>query len=241
MTTVLARIAELLKMTEPAASTGMLWMHGTSVPSDGIAGYACGCIFLHTDGGAGTALYVNEGTVSSCNFNPLVGDVTATAAELNKLDGAVLTTLTPGTGISGGEGTICKTTVEKINDVFKTTFVIDLTGLHSTGAGDIIGVDGTANYCYITILGGKMFCSETPAGGDPDIDLYSATEGTGIEDGAIASLTETQLINHGDWTAGEIAALSASPAANEYLYLVAAAATDADYTAGRLIIELYGV
>jgi hypothetical protein len=34
MSTVLTRIAELLKMTEPASATGMLFVHGTSVPSD---------------------------------------------------------------------------------------------------------------------------------------------------------------------------------------------------------------
>ena len=35
---------------------------------DGKAGYAVGCLFIHTDGGAGSALYVNEGTVSTSAF-----------------------------------------------------------------------------------------------------------------------------------------------------------------------------
>ena len=42
---------------------------GTTVPTDGGAGYATGCLFLHVDGGAGTALYVNEGTNTSCDFD----------------------------------------------------------------------------------------------------------------------------------------------------------------------------
>lgn len=42
---------------------------GPTVPTDGDAGYATGCLFLHTDGGAGTALYCNEGTNDSCNFD----------------------------------------------------------------------------------------------------------------------------------------------------------------------------
>ena len=46
-----------------------LQVAGTTVPTDGAAGYATGCLFQHTDGGDGTALYVNEGTDSSCNFN----------------------------------------------------------------------------------------------------------------------------------------------------------------------------
>jgi len=182
-------------------------------------------------------------------------EVTASAAELNQLDGtilsagAILVPVTPGTGISGGGSTICVISVEKAGTLYKTTILIDLTDLHSTGAGDIIGVDGTANPCYIgqitaavngTIIAGRVHCHETPAGGDTDIDLYSATEGTGVEDDAIAGLTETQLWNHGAWAAEEDDYLIAWPAANEYLYLVAVGATDADYTAGRFVIELWG-
>jgi hypothetical protein len=180
MSTVLTRIAELLKMTEPASATGMLFVHGTSVPSDGVAGYAAGCIFLHIDGGAGDALYVNEGSLTSCDFNPLVGGVTATAAEMNVLDGAILGTgLTAGTGITDGVGTVYKCDVKKVGSIYKTSIVIDLTGLHSTASGDIIGIDGTAKVCHIgqitaavngTIYGGWMVCSEKPAGGEPDID-----------------------------------------------------------------------
>lgn len=48
---------------------GALLAFGTTVPADGQAGYATGCLFQHTDGGAGTALYCNEGTNTSCNFD----------------------------------------------------------------------------------------------------------------------------------------------------------------------------
>lgn len=47
--------------------------HGDTVPADGTAGYATGCLFRHTDGGDGTALYVNEGTRTSADFNALNG------------------------------------------------------------------------------------------------------------------------------------------------------------------------
>lgn len=46
-----------------------LLVAGTTVPTDGGAGYATGCLFFHTDGGAGTALYCNEGTATSCDFD----------------------------------------------------------------------------------------------------------------------------------------------------------------------------
>lgn len=46
-----------------------LLMMGTSVPADGTSGYQKGCIYIKTDGGAGTTLYINEGTAASCDFN----------------------------------------------------------------------------------------------------------------------------------------------------------------------------
>jgi hypothetical protein len=69
---MLARICSLLKVTPPTpATTGLLRAHGDTVPSDGDTGYETGCIFQHTDGGDGTSLYVNEGDVDSCDFDPI--------------------------------------------------------------------------------------------------------------------------------------------------------------------------
>jgi hypothetical protein len=85
-----------------------------------------------------------------------------------------------------------------------------------------------------------MECFEAPAGGDPDINVHSATEGTGVEDGAIGDLTETLLVNAGDATLGSKVYFTAVPAADEFLYLTTGDATDADYTAGKLFIELMG-
>lgn len=177
--------------------------------------------------------------------------VTSTAAELNQLDGAILADMTPGTGISTGTGTICEHLVTKVGGVYKTEILLDITGLNSGGtAGDIIGVDGGTANCHIgqitaatngTIIAGRVTCFETPAGGDPDINIYSAVEGTGAQDAAITSLDETSLINHGDWTAEDVDHLDAFPAADEYLYLTCGDATDEDYTAGKLLIELWGV
>lgn len=43
---------------------------GTTLPADGGAGFAKGCLFIDTDVGAGTSgLYVNIGTTTACNFN----------------------------------------------------------------------------------------------------------------------------------------------------------------------------
>ena len=48
---------------------GILDAYGETVPADATEGYAIGCTFRHTDGGDGDALYVNEGTLASCDFN----------------------------------------------------------------------------------------------------------------------------------------------------------------------------
>jgi hypothetical protein len=153
-----------------------------------------------------------------------------------------------GTGITTGTGTICRTNGGSMGGIYQVTVLIDLTGLNSGGtAGDIIGVNGTALPCYIarlpamTVLGGRMTCLETPAGGDTDIDLYSATEGTGVEDAAVSGLTETQIINAGTQSIGTVTFFSADPAANTYLYLVGQSTSNATYTAGRFLIEIFGI
>ena len=154
-----------------------------------------------------------------------------------------------GTGITGGTGTIYRSSVQRVGGIITTRILIDLTGLRSTASGDIIGVDGTSNVCHIgqitaarngTILTGSMEGFEAPAGGDPDINVHSATEGTGVEDGAISSLTETLLVNAGDATLGSKVYFTAVPAADEFLYLTLGDTTNADYTAGKLFIELMG-
>jgi hypothetical protein len=154
-----------------------------------------------------------------------------------------------GTGITTGSGTIYRSSVQRVGGIITTRILIDLTGLRSTGGADIIGVNGTALVCHIgqitaaqngTILTGSMECFEAPAGGDPDINVHSASEGTGVEDGLISGLTETLLVNAGDATLGSKVFFAAPPAADEFLYLTTGAATDADYSAGKLFIELMG-
>jgi hypothetical protein len=156
--------------------------------------------------------------------------------------------LTPGKGITDAVGAYASS-VTREGDLIKTTIFLDLTGLRSTASGDIIGDDGTSEACHIgrilagksgTIVAGRVTCLEAPTGGDPDIDIFSAVEGTGAEDAAITGLDETQLVDTGDHTLGSVDVLTAFPADGEYLYLVAGATTDADYTAGKLLIEMWG-
>lgn len=50
---------------------GVIQAAGLTVPVDGSVGYATGCLFQHLDGGDGTALYLNEGTNASSDFNAI--------------------------------------------------------------------------------------------------------------------------------------------------------------------------
>jgi len=71
---------------------GNMLAWGTTVPSDTTTGYAPGCVFIHTDGGAGSVLYQNEGTSASCDFNALNSDESQKI--LQTVDAATDTTLT---------------------------------------------------------------------------------------------------------------------------------------------------
>ena len=160
------------------------------------------------------------------------------------------TTMTAGAGITGGTNTVYKSEVVKLGDIIRTTIIIALTGLNSSAAGDIIGKQATAN-CHLgqvtaavngTILFGEINCLETPAGGEPDIDVYTATVATGTEDAAISALTETAVLNTGaDWTlTKDPMAFTTVPPADGYLYLVGSGGgTDATYTAGKFLITLW--
>ena len=172
---------------------------------------------------------------------------TGTITILGKSAAAIANPAATGAGIEG-TAAVYETSVKTENGIVTTSIMIDLTGLQSGGtAGDIIGKNGSG-VAYIaritaadngTVFGVKMTCFEAPAGGDDDIDLYSATEGTGVEDVAISTLTETQIINSGTLSLGTTA-FGTDIAADQYLYLVGQGTANAAYTAGRLLIEIYG-
>ena len=195
---------------------------------------------------AGT--YLITGTVTGNFFT--FGNVTISSGSVSNITqlSPSVTELSPGVGISPVTNSIFKTSTVVNNNIVTTTILLDLTGLQSGGtAGDIIGKNGSG-VAYLgqitasnngTILGVSITCLEAPVGGDTDIDLYSATEATGVEDTAISALTETQIINSGTLSVGTIARGN-TIAANQYLYLVGQGTSNAAYSAGRLLIEITG-
>lgn len=166
---------------------------------------------------------------------------------------AVSPSLTTGAaaGITGGTGTIYKSSVTRNGGIYRIELLIDLTGLGSSTTDlDIIGVSTPAAYIAGltaaeaggTILTIEMRCLEAPAGGVTDIDLYSAVEATGKFDDAVTGLTETALLTSGGaWTNGTGKAATVVPAVTEYLYLTCGAGgTAATYTAGKFLITILG-
>lgn len=154
-----------------------------------------------------------------------------------------------GSGMAG-VGTLIAHTVQKMGDLIETRILVDLTGLNGGGtAADIIGVNSAAN-CHLgrittavngLIFAGYMRCLEVPAGSNADVDLYAATDATGVEDAAVTSLAgKAILLNGGTWTLSLTSALTAYPAANSYLYLASGTATAATFTAGIFEIVLFG-
>lgn len=154
-----------------------------------------------------------------------------------------------GAGITSGTGTVYRNSVSRANGIITTSILIDLTGLESVPADlGMIGVGSGATHIGQittarngTILAVRMTCLELPAGGADDIDLYSATEGTGTRADNMTDLTETVLITSGAaWASGTVRASTGVPANGEYLYLTSGEAVAGTYTAGKFLIELFG-
>ncbi len=204
--------------------------------------------------GSSDYTYPSGGTMTLAGTNVLSG--------ANTLSG--LTTITGNVmGVEGGVGIagialIYKTSVSRVGGMIKTEIVIDLTGLDGSGTdNDIIGDEGTGE-AHIgritaavtgTIYRGQMTCIEVPAGGNPAVALWAATESTGVEDTLIGAITSTELLTSrgaaADWQTGDIIEIPIAtlPAADKYLYLVNGDGTGPDglYSAGIFLIEFWGV
>jgi hypothetical protein len=151
-----------------------------------------------------------------------------------------------------GTGTVMKSSAIREGGIIKTTYLMDITGLHSSTTNlDIIGGTGLASSHFGrfttavngTYLGGFMTCTEAPLTGDPDIDLWGATESTGTEDAAGGStLTESILVTSAaSWTLGRVLPLLIDVPADSYFYLIVGnTGVPGTYTAGRFLIQLYG-
>jgi hypothetical protein len=233
--------------------------NGTTVPTDATAGYHPGCLYFVRGVDGDLAIYKNDGSSTSCDFNLWAGGVdlstlTATAAELNYLDADLATNkLTQGAGVDGAEG--YHASIARDGGLIVTRIYVNLDDLVGSATDlDVIGESAAAG-CHWgqitaaksgTIVGGRITCLEVPTGGSADVDFYSSDVATGTQDVIITDAalgTETALVTAGGaWTlSAPVKAMSGLPAANDYIYAVNGAASGGTFTAGKFLIELFGV
>lgn len=60
-----------ITVKEVTSDGNVTYAVGATIPTDGDAGYAVGCIFKNSAGGAGTTIYINEGSNTSASFRAL--------------------------------------------------------------------------------------------------------------------------------------------------------------------------
>lgn len=126
---MLQRIAQLLRINPPVITDrGLLWGSGADYPTLGSDGWQTGAIWVNTTGAAGTSLYVNEGSVTSCDFVAVDTTAGASAGAINFDD-----------NVTGPLINI--ETTDPTNDSYTTPFII--TGAYSSSADNAIVVSST--------------------------------------------------------------------------------------------------
>jgi hypothetical protein len=133
--------------------------YGASIPTDGDAGYAVGCIFAVTTGVVGSTLYINEGSTSSCDFNAVTSGAAGGVSTWNQLYANAKTMAITGTTVTfnGQHAT---------NNVFTLTSTGAGSGnvLQITNVGTGLDVNGTSGLWSFSKLGAMTGLSVVLAG-----------------------------------------------------------------------------
>lgn len=194
-----------------------------------------------------------DGVTATTDELNLLDGVTATTAELNKLDDSLASNLlTRGAGVDTAESYAVG--ISRSGTLITTRIVVDISTLIGSATDlDVIGESAAAS-CHFgqitaakcgTLIGGRVTCLEVPAGGATDLDFYSASVGTGTQDVIITDAalgTETALVTSGGaWASGTTKGMTSLPTADDYLYIVNGAASGGTFSAGKFLIELFGL
>ena len=199
-------------------------------------------------------------TVATSGINNIIdtngfsGTATAAGANNASVDtGATIFGIAPNAHGSGIPDAAISTFVNKVGGTIVTSILIDLHGgFDGSASVDRVIGDGVLANAYIAELTKEVNgipillefgCVEVPTGGDPDINVDISATGTTA--GGTAPTTTTQMMNNGDLTLGYYNAVDAGAVmaalSKKYVYLVAGAATNAAYTAGKIWIRITGM
>ena len=147
------------------------------------------------------------------------------------------------------------TFVQNVGGDIVTTIQVDLTGLKKkSDVGDVIGLDGVAGAYllqYVATRQGilykvEMSCIELPTGTNvlKDFDLIANSSATLAYDGDATSGGTSIFAAGGNFALGTtIQNLAVSQPTNEHYIYLCEGATSSDaqvFTAGKLVIKLYG-
>lgn len=191
---------------------GTLIAMGATVPSDAATGYAKGCLFIDTDGSAGSVLYVNEGSNTSADFNLALADETVTY-----LDGVTAGTVTASKGVvvdaNKDVGTFRDITLESIVmtgatgacELSLTDNLADALSVKIASGADLLVLDTTNSNEKITILSAVTqklgFWGTTPvvqpaSAGQADQGAMTTTgANTGTAGAGLSLIGDTTMVN----------------------------------------------
>ena len=164
---MLARLRRLIGFKTDTTVTGLLQVAGTTVPSDGTYGYAVGCIYHKIDGGAGTALHVNEGTLASSTFVAIEPPSSIILSDLSDVGAVAYTAgkILVADGDSYEEVALSNdVTISSAGSVTIAVGAVEDSMIEGLAAGQIIlGVDGTAANNLKAVLSNHVTMDATGA------------------------------------------------------------------------------
>jgi hypothetical protein len=138
---------------EVDSSNNVTVAKGTTVPTATDAGFATGCFFIKTTGGAGTTIYINEGSATSCSFSA----VSSASAVATVTGGTGITAATVGAGVTVSSSTgytpthIVKFAGSSTPEVdIDSSVVVTVTGALAASDIALAVVKAATNAVYVT-------------------------------------------------------------------------------------------